>query len=100
MIPTICARSSIPPFFRQTVISLGGKRIARFVAALLAICTCLPESQAGSVRVDIYSTYDPDNAPSGGPYSGLAGHLDLSSDVFTGLGYSFGNPFGLSSFAA
>jgi hypothetical protein len=59
-----------------------------------------PHAKAGTVQVDIYSTFDVTNAPSGEPYSGLAGHLDLSSDIFTGLGYNFGNPFGLSSFAA
>lgn len=76
------------------------KKITILVVFLMSISAHVPHAKAGSVRVDIYSNFDLNNAPSGGPYSGLAGHLDLSSDVFTGLGYSFGNPFGLSSFAA
>lgn len=61
----------------------------------------VPQAKAGTICVDIYSGYDQSNAPTGGPYSGWAGQLNLSSDLFIGpTGYCFENPFGLSSFAA
>ena len=76
------------------------KKIAILAVLLMSISTSVPHAKAGTVLVDIYSTFDVSNAPSGAPYTGFAGQLDLSSDVFTGAGYNFGNPFGLSSFAA
>lgn len=102
MIQPIRSHSSHPTHFyseRDAVLSKA-KKIAVLLVLLMSISASAPHAKAGSVRVDIYSNFDVTNAPSGGPYSGLAGHLDLSSDAFTGLGYTFTNPFGLSSFAA
>ena len=99
MIRTIPSPASGLISVGRHAMSTGGK-VASLLAAFLGGSLFGPEARAGTVQVAIYGTYDADNAPSGGPYSGLAGHLSLSSDVFTGLGYSFGNPFGLSSFAA
>jgi len=79
----------------------GVKGIAKTTLVLLIIPMSIPQAKAGTICVDIYSGYDQTNAPTGGPYSGWAGQLNLSSDLFTDpAGYCFENPFGLSSFAA
>jgi len=82
------------------VVSAGAGKLATLATAVVAFTLLPPSGEAGTVEVDFYSTYDPANDPSGTPYSGYAGHLELSSDLFVGAGYDFGNPFGLSSFAA
>jgi len=84
-----------------TVRTTKARKLAILATALLAVL--IPPAQvfgAGIVSVDIYSDYTVANAPNGMPYSGYAGQLELSSDAFTGAGYTFGQPFGLSSFAA
>jgi len=77
------------------------KNMAILATALLAVS--IPPAKvmgAGNVSVEIYSGYNVANAPTGMPYTGLAGQFNITSDAFTGAGYNFGQPFGLSSFAA
>lgn len=102
MIQTTRSLPSRPTYFfaERNAVLLKAKKIAILAILLMSTSTSAPHAKAGTVLVDIYSTFDVSNAPSGGPYTGFVGQLDLSSDVFTGLGYNFGNPFGLSSFAA
>ena len=102
MIQPIPSQPSGPTYFSsgRDGAPSKAKKIAILALLLMSTSASAPHAKAGTVQVDIYSTFDVTNAPSGEPYSGLAGHLDLSSDIFTGLGYNFGNPFGLSSFAA
>jgi hypothetical protein len=49
----------------------------------------------GELTVDIYSGFDINNGPSGFPYTGYVGHYYTSD-----LDLNFGDPFGLTQFAA
>lgn len=102
MISAICFPSSYAGHFRWNAMEKRAGRVAGLAALLLTLFMTIPQqAKAGTIYVDIYSGYDQSNAPTGGPYTGWAGQLALSCDLFSNpAGYSFGAPFGLSSFAA
>src|SRR6478735_6075397 len=101
MIPTAPSPSSTTTYSGRNAVVEGARGIVVFAALLLTLSMSAPQAKAGTLCIDIYSGYDQSNAPTGGPYSGWAGQLNLSSDLFIDpAGYCFGNPFGLSSFAA
>ena len=68
-------------------------------AAFAAILSSSAIADENVVAVDIYSTFDINNAPTAGPYSGYAGHYYLTAADLEN-GYNFGEPFGLSQFVA
>jgi hypothetical protein len=61
----------------------------------------LPRAAAGKVTVDIFAGFDLTNPPTGMPFTDYAGRIELPHTAFHAWqGYDFGQPFGLTSFAA